>query len=149
MENTLQIAIVAASSAIVGAIVPSLMSYLNQRAAVRDNRKENNRKLQTEKYEYFILAMQNMMNNSSNSNCFANFQNAVNQILIYADNDTAVIINEYYRRMIELQQQNAGLNSERHKKYQGEIINSIRKNIGVSNKKLDDVYLIAFDPIKP
>ena len=147
MNETLLISLIAAGSACLGALIPSLFSFLSLRIQFKNEKKLKNSDKQTEEYVAYIEAMQYMMNNPFDPNGFIVFQQHVNKVLLFSEKKTAELISEYYHTMIELQQQNKGLTPENHKKFQNDIINSMREDLlGVSSKKADKLYLIAFRP---
>lgn len=146
MNDTLTIAIVAASSAIIGALVPAIFSYLNDRRLSKEKEKEQNRQLKVQKYSLFIDSLQYFMNHIDDINAFISFQNSINSLLLFADNNTAKITNEYWKKMIKLNAERRGLNAQEHTEFQTKIFNSIRTDIGVSSEKLENVLLISFRP---
>lgn len=85
MNDTLTIAIVAASSAIIGALVPAIFSYLNDRRLSKEKEKEQNRQLKVQKYSSFIDSLQYFMNHIDDINAFISFQNSINSLLLFAD----------------------------------------------------------------
>ena len=130
MDNTLLTALIAAGSACLGALIPSLTSYGLARL---NNKKELSMKttdVQRNKYKELIAAIQAMMNNSSETN-FCNLQNAVNDVLLFAGKDTAKIVSSYYHSIVELQNAGTGLNPQQHQKFQMDIINAMRKDLGI------------------
>jgi hypothetical protein len=156
MDNAIYIAVISASSAIVGGLVPSLMSYFSKKAEFKnslfliDKQYENNQKginieLKRKEYTTFMDVIQEFMNNTTNPN-FTKFQISVNRVLLYANNNTASLINNYYQSMIRGVATGVFLEKEKHEEYQCEIVNAMRSDIGIANSKIDNVYFVSFTP---
>lgn len=144
MDNTLLTALIAAGSACIGALIPSVTSYglarMNNKKDLSSKTIENQRNT----YKNLIVAIQAMMN-ESNENNFNVFQSAVNDVLLFAGKNTANKVSNYYHNIVNLQNKGTGLNAKQHQQYQKDIINSMRKDLGICNEEID-TYLIAFRP---
>jgi hypothetical protein len=146
MKTEIFISIVAATSALLGSLIPTIINYLNNR---NQNRFEVQRTLlekQKEVYNDLLFALQYIMNNPTDPNAFREFQKSVNQISIYGDNNTAVSVNNYYRELVSISRnKRVLLTQEEHKTYQEQIVNGMRKHLGLST--FEDFELVAFQPL--
>lgn len=142
MDDKLLVAIVAASAALLGGIIQKGFDLISNWQKTKHERFKNLRNIQKEVYWEFILAMQKFMNDKTNEN-FSKFQDSVNKVLLYGDNETSNIINAYFRELIKEanRQQSQSLD---HKKYQTQIINAMRKHLEMD--ELENFELISFTP---
>lgn len=142
MNDKLLVAIVAASADILGGLIQKLFDLISIWQKTKQERFKDLQNIQKEIYWNFFLAMQKFMNNKTNEN-FVQFQESVNKVLLYGDNETSKIINNYFRELVKEanRQQLQPLN---HKEYQTQIINAMRKHLEMD--KLDNFELICFTP---
>ncbi len=142
MDDKLLVAIVAASAALLGGIIQKGFDLISNWQKTKHERFKDLRNIQKEVYWEFILAMQKFMNDKTNEN-FSKFQDSVNKVLLYGDNETSNIINAYFRELIKEanRQQSQSLD---HKKYQTQIINAMRKHLEMD--ELENFELIRFTP---
>ncbi|WP_286335487.1 hypothetical protein [Bacteroides caecimuris] len=142
MDDKLLVAIVAASAALLGGIIQKGFDLISNWQKTKHERFKDLRNIQKEVYWEFILAMQKFMNDKTNEN-FSKFQDSVNKVLLYGDNETSNIINAYFRELIKEanRQQSQSLD---HKKYQTQIINAMRKHLEMD--ELENFELISFTP---
>ena len=142
MDDKLLVAIVAASAALLGGIIQKGFDLISNWQKTKHERFKDLRNIQKEVYWEFILAMQKFKNDKTNEN-FSKFQDSVNKVLLYGDNETSNIINAYFRELIKEanRQQSQSLD---HKKYQTQIINAMRKHLEMD--ELENFELISFTP---
>lgn len=142
MDDKLLVAIVAASAALLGGIIQKGFDLISNWQKTKHERFKDLRNIQKKVYWEFILAMQKFMNDKTNEN-FSKFQDSVNKVLLYGDNETSNIINAYFRELIKEanRQQSQSLD---HKKYQTQIINAMRKHLEMD--ELENFELISFTP---
>lgn len=144
MDNGIMIAVIAALSAIAGGAIQGYFSYLlNKQENKYDRLRELDNK-QKEIYWDFWHAMQAFMNHNTDADAFETFQMNVTKLALYADNNTSKIVYEYFREEIGLTTLKKSLPRESHTKYQTEIMNAMRKHLGM--EELDSFELIAFRP---
>ena len=142
MDDKLLVAFVAASAALLGGIIQKGFDLISNWQKTKHERFKDLRNIQKEVYWEFILAMQKFMNDKTNEN-FSKFQDSVNKVLLYGDNETSNIINAYFRELIkEANRQQS--QSVDHKKYQTQIINAMRKHLEMD--ELENFELISFTP---
>ncbi len=144
MSSELLLAIVSASSALIGALIPTWFNYKNN---LKQNKFITERALhekQKEVYWLVMSALQNIINDMSPSN-FLELQKAVISISVYGDNETSKSMNNYYRALVESAKTMALLSSQEHQKYQTDIINGMRINLGL--EQLHKFEIIGYRPI--
>lgn len=153
MDDKILIAIISAGSAIVGGLVPAIFTFFAKKKELESNLKilkeqhsinQDNTHKEIRRLEYakFIEALQKERNTQNN---FSNLQDCVNRILLFADDNTASLINEYYTAIcFGVMKREPLLNANQHDKYQKDIINSMRNDLGVSSKELDNILLATY-----
>lgn len=145
MDINVWTAIIAASSAIIGSAVPSIITYLSQKANFKNQIAQKNYDIKAKEYNEFLQTMQDFMNNTNSSQHFYSYQNAVNKVLLIADNDTAIYINQYFQAQIKGANERDPLDAEKHIDFQTKIVNSIRKDMGISNENLDKILMVSYN----
>lgn len=142
MDDKILVAIIAASAAILGGVIQKAFDLLTNWQKVKDERSKDLRNIQKDVYWEFIAAFQKFGNNKSNDN-FSRFQESVNRILLYGDNNTSKIVNDYFKAIVQEANTLQPLN---HKEYQTKIINAMRKHLDMD--ELESFELILFTPLK-
>src|SRR5690554_6353312 len=145
MDDKLLIALVAAGSALLGAVIPTVFNFFN-------NKKQRDfeiRKILLEKQKaaYFELlsCLQAMINQQGNEDLFRALQVAGNQVAIYGDESTSEEYLSYYYALVSGAQGNRQpLTSKEHKDYQTKIMNAMRKGVGLG--EIDSFEIIGFHP---
>lgn len=100
MPSELLLAIVSASSALIGGLIPTWFNYKNN---LKQNKFITERALhekQKDVYWLVMSALQNIINDTSSAN-FLELQKTILMISIYGDNETSKSMNNYYRALIE------------------------------------------------
>lgn len=141
MDNNLLTALIAAGSACLGALIPCLFSYLGKKKDFENDKASKIEEIRREEYGKYIEALQTMVNDSDRDN-FLLLQKSTNRILLFAGPELCKIINEYYNNLIERTIQCRYLTLEEQTKYQTEIFNAMRDELGVSTKKIKNISLV-------
>lgn len=141
MDNTLLTAIIAAASACAGALIPSLCSYYGIRKEYENDKKAKLEDIRRRVYYEYIEALQRMINDGNREN-FLLLQASTNKLLLYAGSKLSSLINQYYNDLIQKTLQEEPLTLEEQTKYQTDIFNAMRKELGITKEKLDIVSLI-------
>jgi hypothetical protein len=145
MDEKLLIGLVAAGSAILGYVIPTVFNFWTN----KEQREFEIKKLLLEKQKaaYFELlsTLQAMINEQNSENRFRALQVAGNQVAIYGDAKTSQeYLNYYYELVSQGQGRRQPLTSDDHKKHQTAIMNAMRKGIGLDEIKSFEV--IGFHP---
>lgn len=144
--NEFQVSIIAAASALLGALIPTIFNYINN---VRQNRFELKKSLlekQKEVYWELMEALQEIINNTADEE-FKRLQKSVLKISIYGDNISSVTINKYYRELIKFsKRQRDILTKEEHNTFQKEILNGMRQYLGL--EPVEFFEIVGFSPDK-
>lgn len=90
-------------------------------------------------YSEYLIALQNYINN----NDFTTFQIATNNILLFASENTAKLVNKYFANATTLNKDS--LSSDEHKKAHDEIIKSMRKDLGFIKNKIGECSLYRYN----
>ena len=141
MDNTILTALIAAGSACIGALIPSLFSYLGKRKEYENDKKAKMEDVRRKAYYEYIEALQTMINAGNRDN-FLLLQASTNKLLLYAGSELSGLINQYYNDIIQKTLQGGPLTLEEQTKYQTDIINEMRKELGVTKEKLDKVSIV-------
>ena len=146
MNETILIAIISASSALIGALIPTIITYLNNESQNKFELKRDLLNNQKDIYKEVMIALQNVISNQGN-NEFKELQEAIIKLSIYGDNFSSKAMNNYY---IELTNASLGrrahLINEEHKEFQKKVINGIRKNLGL--EEFESFEIIGFRPVQ-
>ena len=145
MENvsfTIISAVIAACSACVGALIPSVFSYLAQKKINDDRRKIMWEELRRNEYCQYIESLQLAMNESNEDNIRI-LQNATNRLLLYSGNKLTMLSNQYFKKLIDSANTGEFLTYDEQVKYHTEIVNEMRNEMGNENKTLDSVILVV------
>lgn len=144
MTETIQIALISACSALFGALIPTILSYFNNKEQNQFELKRDLLNNQKNAYRELMIALQNIISKQDNDK-FRALQNAINELSIYGDNISSNAMNNYYREMINANiNKREPLTSEEHKQFQQEVINGIRKNLGLN--EFETFEIIGFSP---
>jgi hypothetical protein len=144
MSETIQIALISAGSALFGALIPTILSYLNNKEQNKFELKRDLLNNQKNVYRELMISLQNVINNQGNDE-FIILQKTIVELSIYGDNISSNAMNNYYREMTSAAMgQRNHLTNEEHKKFQQEVMNGIRKNLGL--KEFETFELIGFRP---
>ncbi len=144
MEDKLLIAFIAAGSALLGALIPSLLTYLNN----NKQRKFEIRKMLVEKqndaYRNLLLSLQEFGNQpDKSSENFYNLQSHVLQVVMYGDDVASNAVNDYYQELVKSSTgERAALSPEEHNRHHGNILNGIRKSLELG--EISNFYLTRF-----
>ena len=152
MDKTIYIAMISACSAIFGAFVPLVISYFTKKKELENsielmnkqyNNNQNTTNIEIKRREYaaFIDALQQERNTGNN---FADFQNSVNKILLFANDKTASLINNYFIAICNAEISKQELTEDVHDESQCKIINAMRADLGVSNSYIDNIMLASY-----
>ena len=141
MDSTLLTAIIAAGSACIGALIPSLFSYLGKRKEYKNDRDAKLEEIRRKEYNDYIEALQTMVNEGNREN-FLTSQASTNRILLFAGPELSVLVNKYYNDIVQRTLQQRPLTLEEQTTYQTNIFNTMRKELGVSKEKLEKVSMV-------
>lgn len=141
MDNTILTALIAAGSACLGALIPSLFSYLGKRKEYENDKKAKLEDIRKRAYSDYIEALQRMINDGNREN-FLLLQANTNKLLLYAGSKLSGLINQYYNDIIQKTLQGESLTLEEQIKYQTDIFNEMRKELGITKEKLDKVSMV-------
>ena len=141
MDNNLLSALIAAGSACLGAFIPSLFSYLGKKKEFKNDKAAKIEAIRREEYGKYIEALQIMVNNSNKDN-FLLLQESTNKLLLFAGPELCTTINEYYNKLVESANQKRPMSLEEQTKYQTDIFNAMRKELGISTKELKKTSMI-------
>lgn len=142
MENNFIIAIIGAASAIAGAIVPQVFNLIGNKQKAKQELLLDLHNTQKVIYLEFLLNLQRLMNNKTPKNFYL-FQESVNKILLYGDNNTSKQVNIYFKNLVKEANKQL-IEPLDHKSHQQKIVNSMRNHLKMD--KFDDFELICFTP---
>ncbi len=141
MDNTLLTALIAAGSACIGAFVPSLFSYLGKRRDYKNDRDAKLEEIRRTEYNKYIEALQTMINDGNRDN-YLPLQASTNHLLLFAGPKLSCLINQFNNEINTRTIQNKPLTLEEHTRYQTDIFNAMREELGISTEKLEKVSMV-------
>lgn len=141
MDNALLTALIAAGSACIGALIPSLFSYLGKRKEYENDKKAKLEEIRRKVYNEYIDALQTMINVGNRDN-FLPLQASTNKILLFAGPRLSSLVNQHYNDIVQRTLQGKPLTLEEHTRYQTGIFNAMREELGVSTEKLEKVSMV-------
>lgn len=143
-DNTICTALIAAVSACIGALIPCLFSYLGKRQEYKNDRTAKIEEIRREEYRLYIETLQTMINEGNRDNFLA-LQKSTNRLLLFSGAELSKIINQYYRELIERTNQGNSLSQQEQIQYQTRIFNTMRKELGVDLKELEQIIMVRAD----
>lgn len=144
MKETIFIAIIASISALLGSLIPTLVSYYNQKVQMKFEFRKTIMEKQKDVYADLMLAFQNVIN-ANGASGMKELQESIVKASIYGDDKSAPALNKYYKELIlSTNKKREQLNADEHAKFQKEIINGMRENLGLA--PLDYFEIIAYRP---
>lgn len=145
-DINIKIALIAAGSALIGALIPTLIGYITTRQQNKFELSQDLLQKQKEVYWELIESLQDIINVTQNEQ-FLNLQKSVLKVSMYGDNVTALALNKYFNELIQSAQGvRTLLSNEEHVKHQTQIINGIRNNFGLA--AFDNYEIVGFNPSK-
>lgn len=105
MSKKIWIATIAAASALVGALIPTVFSYLNTSKQHELELKRELIEKQKDIYWDFMFALQTIINEQSDANFFK-LQQEVLRMSLYADNKTSLAVKSYWEALVQSSQGN-------------------------------------------
>ena len=102
---------------------------------------------QREAYAEYLDALQNYINTSGKDtpfDVFSSFQKATNKVLLFSDHKTAEKVNNYFDCCTT--RGGKSLSKEEHQEAQDMIFKAMRKELGLSNKKIGTCSISRYDP---
>ena len=145
MDNTLITALIAAGSALLGALIPAIFSYIGIKRELINTNSSKLYDIRRQEYVNYLDSLQNMINNSNESN-FILFQNSTNKLIIYADKKLSKLVNDYLQTIVNRTNSGDRISLEENIYFQTRIVNEMRAEIGITNGDLDQVSLICAFP---
>lgn len=141
MDNIVLTSIIPAASACLGALIPSLFSYLVKRQEYDIERLAKIDDLRREEFAIYLDCLQQMLNEGNKYN-FLKLQTSTNKLLLYSGPELSNLVNDYYNTLIDRANLGHPLLHNEQEEYQTKIVNAMRAELGVSNTKLKRVRLI-------
>lgn len=83
------------------------------------------------------------MINSSNRDSFLALQTSTNKLLLFAGPELSILVNKYFNDLVQRTNQYKPLTLEEQVQYQTKIYNAMRKELGVSSDKTDNINKVS------
>ncbi len=139
LEDKILIAVIAAGSALLGSLIPSVLTFLNNNKQRQFEVRKMLLDKQKEAYRDLLVSLQEFGNNSVQSNeYFYKFQNQVLQVVIYGEDSASKAVNDYYQELVNKK----SLSNEEHRKHHSNILNTMRRSLGLG--KISNFSLTRF-----
>lgn len=139
MDDKLLIALIAAGSALFGSLIPQVFTFFNNRSQRAFEKEKAKKGAQAEIYENLLINLQSTMNKGDEA--FPELQKSIIQISLLGDSETAMVVEKYYRELVN---RGAELKKGDHAMHQKNIINSMRCQIDL--EPLERFELVRFGP---
>lgn len=144
MEIAIQTALIAAGSAFLGALVPSVFSYLGKRQEYKNKKKVRLDERKINVYEQYLIAAQDIVQNKNEDKIKA-LQVATIKLRLYADDkDLVKYADEYFEHLTD----SSLTTGKGHKYYQDHIISFIRKELGYYNRDAGYILYLTKEQAK-
>ncbi len=134
-------AIIAALSVLIGACIPHWFSYKEKQTDYENDRISKIDEIRRKEYNIYIEALQTMINDGNRDN-YLLLQASTNRLLLYAGPKLSSLINQFNNEINTRTIQKEPFTLEEHTKYQTDIINAMREDLGISTEKLEKVALV-------
>jgi hypothetical protein len=145
MNDNILGAVIAGSSALLGALIPTLTGYLNDREQRKFEKQKALFDKQRQIYAELIISLQQIINSQTSTEDFLTLQRSVLQVSIYGDNATSKSTNDYYNAIIlSTQPGSVPLTKNDHQNYQKQILNGMRSHLGL--EPLPHFEIVSFRP---
>lgn len=145
MDDKIFIAIIAAASALLGSLIPTIINYLNSKEQRNFEIQKDLINKQKEIYLELMLSLQDMINHQKDSSKFYNLQQAAIKASLYGDNKTSAAFYNYYDNLVKSSLgKRESLTTEENHRHQTEILNSIRQAMGLNT--FDKFAIVGFHP---
>lgn len=132
MDEKLLIALVAAGSALLGSVIPTLFNFWNNKKQREFEIKKLLLEEQKAAYLQLLSALQTIINEKGSGASFRALQIAGNQVAIYGDkNASQEYLNYYYALVSSSQGKSSPLESDEHKRHHTAIMNAMRQGDGL------------------
>ena len=144
MDDKVLIAIISATSALVGSLIPTIFNFLNNKTQNGFTLKRDLLENQKNVYWVIMIALQNIINKNG-ENEFLELQKAAIKLSIYGDNNSSKAINNYYNELVKSAQGTRDLlTSDEHRNFQKSIINGMRNNLGLD--EFESFEIVGYRP---
>jgi hypothetical protein len=148
MEEKLVLAVIAAGSALLGAVIPTIFNYLNNKRQREFEAKKVILKKQKAAYFDLLESMQDMINNQTDQASFLRLQKCGIKVAIYGEDSAAHEFLHYYSELVRSANgQGKILDGEEHRLHQMRMLNSMRRSLGLG--ELSAFEIIGFHPSGP
>ena len=145
MDHPFLIALVAAFSALIGSLIPTLFNYWNNNKQRNFEVKKIILEKQKDVYLELLLAMQDLVNYEKNHEYFFRLQKSGLQVAIYGDEKASQAFHDYYYDLIRSSLGGRDkLSADEHRQHQANILNSMRSGLGLG--KIAKFEIVAFRP---
>lgn len=134
-------ALIAAVSACIGALIPCLFSYLGKKKDYEINRNAQLEEIRRKEYSDYIQSLQNMINNENSDN-FRSLQANTNRLLLFSGPELSKLVNIYFSELVTRSNSRNPFTSEELTTYHTLIFNTMRKELGVTGGKIDNIPVV-------
>lgn len=137
MDDKIILAMIVASSALVGSLIPQIFTYFKDKSQREIDEKKEQRSTQAKVYEELLLALQNVMNKGDSG--FPRFQEAIIKVSLHGDASTSEASLEYFQTLVK---KGHKLGSNDHAAHQKKILNAMK--IQLSLPEVESFEIIKF-----
>lgn len=140
-DNLLNAAI-PAIAALIGALIPTVFTYFNNRSQREFDSKKADGERQRKAYDDLIVSLQRTINSPEDKQLFLEYQQCVVRVSICGDLQTVSCVNNYWSEVVGSNKPDATpLTASQHQAHQQKMLNAIRENMGLN--PLSSFELIA------
>lgn len=141
MDTTILTAVIAASAAFIGALIPSIFSYLGKQKEYKNDQNAKLEEIRRKEYSNYIQALQIMVNEGNKEN-FLQLQASTNNVMLFAGPKLSDLVSRYFNDVVQRALQQKSLTLEEQNTYLSNIFNAIREELGISKEKLKKVSMV-------
>lgn len=135
MESNLIVALIAATSALFGSLIPTAFGYFSNKKQREFEVLKSLQENQKESYTNLLLTLEEVMSSPSLEKLAA-FQRAVILISIYGDDKSAQAANSYFKALVNSQlPKGTPLSKDQHQTHHEKILSGVRTSLGLNSLK--------------
>lgn len=141
MDNIVLTSIIAAAAACMGALIPSVFSYLGKKEEYVLGRLAKIDDVRRSEFAIYLDSLQRMVNESNRDN-FLKLQASTNKVMLYSGPGLSNLVIDYYNTLVERTNSGRPLLHNEQEEFLTEIVNAMRTELGITKAKLKRVRLI-------
>ena len=141
MDNIVLTSIIAAGSACLGALIPSLFSLLGKKQEYTIARLAKIDDVRREEFAIYLDSLQRMVNEGNRDN-FLKLQASTNRVVLYSGPELSNLVIDYFNTLVDRTNSGHPLLHDEQEEFLTEIVNAMRAELGITKIKLKRVRMV-------